>query len=389
MIVMKLLIRSLFLSFPSHFLGKVRVPAPASFEDDTCIPVDYRAPKQGTAAPQSTQERQRTIRPMSSSNIVNPDPTKLGGIKQWLGSTRGACHVPPALPQLPNMNTGIASSPIFPTGATDAPRSSKILILENVDILESPLDDCKTDMKESPPPLADAFGSTSSSHSVTDRMLSRHGHYDIRALEKSAESSPHSICIHCCVQLEVPPEERKAENVMKKHVAQCVSQGVSGSDVAVTLSAGRSHIVGWNHALRGKPFQRKTDGVSYGLRRPNRPQSCPRGIELCAALLQDVEAKDRRISVLERDPVLPEANNALLQKDSDRKMKSFENIIETLIGITTQYNATLPRSLQKRLQTDCPRLMDDCLHLSRSQQLKIRQYRDPRRIPVLVAYNHP
>ena len=191
------------------------------------------------------------------------------------------------------------------------------------------------------------------------------------------------ICKECCTQLAVPDEEKKPENVFKKHTSggcepRCIGRSCSGV-TDDTLPHHRrtekcpswkalSNEVRWTFIWtlvnpgqdppapdfpKGVGFEHSTE------RRPCKQQSRARGTEICAALLRDVEAKDRRISALENDLRAANDHNAQLQQRCDEKVSNLENIIETLLERLTDKNVSIPRSLQKRLHSECPKVMSE------------------------------
>jgi hypothetical protein len=62
---------------------------------------------------------------------------------------------------------------------------------------------------------------------------------------------------------------------------------------------------------------------------------------------------------LEHEVKTAEDLNAQLQQQTDEKLGSLENIIETLLELIAGAGSTIPRSLQKRIQKECPKVFTE------------------------------
>lgn len=187
------------------------------------------------------------------------------------------------------------------------------------------------------------------------------------------------VCKDCCVQLKIPLEERKVENIMRKHISQgceprCISRTCAGTSKDDEIAPHRrtENCPSWKAIPKDNrwifiwtlvnpnqtpPVPDFSVGVGFEHlleRRPTKQQTRARGADICNALTRDIEAKDKRISKLEHDLSASVACNSQLQQHCDDKIGNLENIIETLLELTEEH-VKIPKSLQKRLQSECPK----------------------------------
>ncbi|KAF9768188.1 hypothetical protein IL306_014541 [Fusarium sp. DS 682] len=186
------------------------------------------------------------------------------------------------------------------------------------------------------------------------------------------------ICKDCCTKVHVPEEERKPENVRKRHKLEtceprCIGTTCSGiandelphhrrTESCPTWQSLPNEIRWsfiWSVINPGQdtPEPSFCTGVGYEhntTRRPCKQQSRPRGTDICNALLRDLDERDRQRNSLENE--LKAANDKIAQQEEkhEKRISSLENIIETLLERLVENNVKVPNSLQKRLQDECP-----------------------------------
>ncbi|KAF5708534.1 hypothetical protein FMUND_10553 [Fusarium mundagurra] len=180
------------------------------------------------------------------------------------------------------------------------------------------------------------------------------------------------------LEVNVPEEERKPENVRKRHKSEtceprCIGAACSGTPSdevphhrrtancptwqSLPSETRWSFIWGLINPGENPPDPNFYIGVGYEhntARRPCKQQSRPRGADICDALMRDIEERDKRRVSLEAE--LETANKRISQMEDKQKKKigSLENIIETLLERLEENNVKVPNSLQKRLQEECP-----------------------------------
>ncbi|KAF5975432.1 hypothetical protein FCOIX_7720 [Fusarium coicis] len=186
------------------------------------------------------------------------------------------------------------------------------------------------------------------------------------------------ICKDCCTQVNVPEEERKPENVRKRHKSEtceprCIGTTCSGTPSdevphhrrtancptwqSLPSETRWSFIWGLINPGENPPDPDFYNGVGYEhntTRRPCKQQSRSRGADICDALMRDIEERDKRRVSLEADLEAEKERNAQLEEKHKKKIGSLENIIETLLERLEENNVKVPNSLQKRLQEECP-----------------------------------
>lgn len=192
-----------------------------------------------------------------------------------------------------------------------------------------------------------------------------------------------AICKDCCTQLSISPQDKKAEHVLKKHASEgceprCIArtcQSNTDDDAlhhrrtencpswkALPISERWTFI--WTLVNPGKVPPTSEFPVGLGFEHSTERQQLKRrprarGLDLCADIFRDVEAQDRKIFTLERDLAESADRNVQLQQRFDEKTVNLENIIETLLENLIDRNMTIPKSLQKRLHRECPRIMNE------------------------------
>lgn len=188
------------------------------------------------------------------------------------------------------------------------------------------------------------------------------------------------ICKDCCKLLPIEDLEKKAGDVLQKHTSEgceprCI--GISCSDrLADTASHHRrsERCPSWATLSKEERWKFIWKLVNPGsdslepnflpgpgfehsqIRRPSKRQALARGNEICAQLMRDVEAKERRISTLENDLITTKNENVQSQRRCNEKIDNLENIIESLLERLCENNIGLPGSLRKRVQNECPQV---------------------------------
>ncbi|KAG5745396.1 hypothetical protein H9Q72_009624 [Fusarium xylarioides] len=189
------------------------------------------------------------------------------------------------------------------------------------------------------------------------------------------------ICKDCCTKFDVPEDERKPENVRKRHKSvtcepRCIGTacfGITNDDIphhprtencptwqSLPTETRWSFI--WALVNPGKNLPEPSFYTGVGFehntsRRQCKQQSRARGADICDALMRDIEERDKKSISLEAE--LKEANeeiqsNAQLEEKQKKRIGSLENIIETLLERLEENNVKVPNSVQKRLQEECP-----------------------------------
>jgi hypothetical protein len=196
------------------------------------------------------------------------------------------------------------------------------------------------------------------------------------------------ICTDCCFRLEVADQERKLENVLKRHIStgcerKCISQSCQDTDQD-TLGYHRKteKCPNWKAIPKEVRWSFVWGLLNPGLEPPSpdfissvgyehstvltrcKEKTRNRGLELCRTVLADLDAKAEQIQSLEHKLVMSHQHNSEIQRRSDEKITNLENIIETLLERLRDRNVDIPPSLQKRLARECP----GCLNTSSSSQ---------------------
>jgi hypothetical protein len=196
------------------------------------------------------------------------------------------------------------------------------------------------------------------------------------------------ICTDCCSRLEVTDEERKLENVLKRHIStgcerKCISQNCQDRDQDTSAYHRRTEkCPNWQAIPKEVRWSFVWVLLNPGLEPPSpdftssvgyehstvltrcKEKTRNRGLELCSTVLADLDAKAEQLQSLEHKLVMSHQHNAEIQRRSDEKIINLENIIETLLERLRDNNANIPPSLQKRLARECP----GCLNTSSPSQ---------------------
>ena len=210
------------------------------------------------------------------------------------------------------------------------------------------------------------------------------------------------ICKECCARIPIQDDERKIANVLQKHGTGCERRCIGSSCVDGSSEGAPHHRrtekcpswatltkeVRWTFIWTlvnpgslppdpefppGPAFEHSQE------RRPCKQQARARGNEICAHLMRDIEAKEKRISALEKNITVAENANLqirthemanldnqlrmakneaeLVQGRCREKVVNLENIVEDLLERLNDSGGVIPGSLQRRLQKECPRVM--------------------------------
>ncbi|OAL00236.1 hypothetical protein IQ06DRAFT_347622 [Phaeosphaeriaceae sp. SRC1lsM3a] len=187
------------------------------------------------------------------------------------------------------------------------------------------------------------------------------------------------ICTECCTKLDVPEQERKPENILKRHASTgcdriCISRECSGIKPspapyhrktencpnwkAISKEARWSFVWSLLNPGQEPPAPQFLSSVGYehtNVRTPCRDRSSrERGLQLCKSVMEDLDAKNDRLQSLEQELEETRQQNLLKQQQSDDKIANLENIIETLLERLGDKNVDIPPSLRKRLARECP-----------------------------------
>jgi hypothetical protein len=214
------------------------------------------------------------------------------------------------------------------------------------------------------------------------------------------------ICKECCARIPIEGEEKRLGNVLQKHATGCDRRCIGKCCAASSDSSALHHrrtksCPSWAtltkearwafiwtlvnpemspphpNFLPGPAFEHSQE------RKPCKQQARARGNEICAHLMRDIEAKERRISKLENDLVTAETHEAQLKQCFDKKTEVLEDIIEDLLERVSENTTSIPGSLQKRLLRECPRLTGSHTFL----RLTSHVYGPPP-VPLLPTYAH-
>lgn len=187
------------------------------------------------------------------------------------------------------------------------------------------------------------------------------------------------ICTECCTQLDVPEQERKPENILKRHASTgcdrvCIGRECSGINQSTVLYHRKmekcpnwkaiskemrwSFVWGLLNPGQEPPAPQFLSSVGYehaNVRTPCRDRSSrDRGLQLCKSVMEDLDAKNDQLKSLEHELQEIRQHNLLKQQQSDDKIANLENIIETLLERLRDKNVDIPPSLRKRLARECP-----------------------------------
>jgi hypothetical protein len=189
------------------------------------------------------------------------------------------------------------------------------------------------------------------------------------------------VCTDCCCKLEVPLEERKPENVLKRHMSigcerRCLSQGCHGIEQGTSRCHRRTeNCPNWKAVPKEVRWSFVWTLLNPGLEPPSldfissigyehssvltRSRDKPRekGMELCRTVMADLDAKNERLQSLEHKLEASNQHNSQIQQRCDEKIANLENIIETLLERLRDKDIDIPSSLQKRLARECPGLL--------------------------------
>jgi hypothetical protein len=193
------------------------------------------------------------------------------------------------------------------------------------------------------------------------------------------------VCKECCSLLAVSEEERRLENVLKKHTAEGCEPRCIGSSCASMTDPVLPHHRRSESCLSWKALPNETKwtyiwtlvnpgqippspafqcGIGFEHnteRRPCKTTARTRGTEICATLLRDAETKDRQISLLEENLRASNDRLAQLEQRYNEKSSNLENIIETLLERLEDHKINIPRSLRNRLQAECPNVLNESI----------------------------
>jgi hypothetical protein len=189
------------------------------------------------------------------------------------------------------------------------------------------------------------------------------------------------FCSSCCMLLDVPVGQRKPENILKDHELsncerRCINPACAGDALggrgayhirtakcpswkALTKELRWSFIHSLLHDGREAPELQFVPGIAFEHnteKRPSAQRTRARGVEVCRDLLRSLEVKEERLSTLENDLRAARDQSDRLQRRHDDKINELENIIEDLLERLTEKSIGIPPSLQKRLQTSCPKV---------------------------------
>ncbi|KAF5537112.1 hypothetical protein FPHYL_12802 [Fusarium phyllophilum] len=186
------------------------------------------------------------------------------------------------------------------------------------------------------------------------------------------------ICKDCCTKIQVPEDERKPENMRKRHKSETCEPRCIGTTCSGTPSDGEPHhrrtencptwqslpsdtrwsfIWGLINPGENPPDPCFYTGVGYEhntTRRPCKQQSRARGADICDALMRDIEERNKKQKSLEADLNAANERNVQLEEKHKKRIGNLENIIETLLERLEENNVKVPNSLRKRLQEECP-----------------------------------
>jgi len=189
------------------------------------------------------------------------------------------------------------------------------------------------------------------------------------------------ICKECCTRLHVPEEEKKPANILQKHALEgceryCIGTSCANNSNASTSFHRRTERcpswatltkeARWTFIWRlvnpesNPPEPNFLPGPAFEhsqIRKPCKQQARARGNEICAQLMRDIEAKERRISTLENDLITVKNEKMQTQQRCNEKTVNLENIIESLLEPLCENGIGLRGSLRKRLQNECPEVM--------------------------------
>ncbi|CVK87817.1 uncharacterized protein FMAN_05339 [Fusarium mangiferae] len=186
------------------------------------------------------------------------------------------------------------------------------------------------------------------------------------------------ICKDCFTQVQVPKDERKPENVRKRHKSETCEPRCIGTTCSGIPNDGIAHHHRTENCPTWQSLPNETrwsfiwslinpgenppdpdfyTGVGYAhntTRRPCKQQSRARDADICDALMRDIEERDKKRISLETELEAANERNAQLEEKQKKKIGSLENIIETLLEHLEENNVKVPNSLQKRLQEEYP-----------------------------------
>jgi hypothetical protein len=229
-----------------------------------------------------------------------------------------------------------------------------------------------------PCPISDSLGCMGTNPTISEMLRSLQNRHRI------------VICTDCCSKLEVPDQERKPENILKRHATKgcerrCICQGYLDMDQAASKHHRRtekcpnwkalSKEIRWsfvwgllNPGLE-PPSPEFISGTGYehsSVLTPCKEKPRDRGLELCRTVMADLDVKTERLQSLEHELEASKQQNFQIQQHCDDKIANLENIIETLLERLRDKNVDIPPSLHKRLTRECP----GCIIPSTSSQIQ-------------------
>jgi hypothetical protein len=189
------------------------------------------------------------------------------------------------------------------------------------------------------------------------------------------------ICKDCCTQVNVPEEERKPENVRKRHKSETCEPRCIGTTCSGTPSDEVPHhrrtancptwqslpsetrwafIWGLINPGENPPDPDFYTGVGFEhntTRRPCKQQPRARGADICDALMRDIEERDKRRVSLEAALEAEKERNAQLEEKHKKKIGSLENSIETLLERLEENNVKVPKLTPEATSRRMPRCL--------------------------------
>jgi len=189
------------------------------------------------------------------------------------------------------------------------------------------------------------------------------------------------ICDRCCTRLPISDGD-KPFVVGKQHKsedceAHCISSSCSDNVNANRRCHRRTGTCpSWQSlpnrerwlfiwALTNPGLDPPTPKFFLSQGKKHHPQSRPRKVpcggkdEVAEGLRQVIVEKESYNQSLKHDLSMANDQNVRIQKRCDDKVRSLENIIETLLESLSANDIVIPRSLQKRLHAECPTVLDE------------------------------
>jgi hypothetical protein len=217
-----------------------------------------------------------------------------------------------------------------------------------------------------PCPMSDSLGCMGTNPTISEMLRSLQNRHRI------------VICTDCCSKLEVPDQERKPENILKRHLSiGCERRCISRSCVGMNQSNSSYHRrtekcpnwkalskeIRWSFvwALLNPGLESPSpdfiSGIGFehsSVLTPCKEKSRDRGLELCRSVMADLDAKTSQLQSVEHELEASKQHNSETQQRCSDKIANLENIIETLLERLRDKNVDIPPSLQKRLTRECP-----------------------------------